>query len=155
MTQQDDRSTEKGSLGPAAMIFAAWIAGTLLFEISALENVRSSTAGEHWGTRASTLGTWTVQRTEVVAPRYAVRTPDQVAKQVSDQYQLEVNRTGGHAQTGLGVVKASIGGNQADRSKVRLSSHESEVQPLGLQLPRMDLPSLSGSDEGQSASEQE
>ena len=54
---------DSGPVLPALLIFGAWLAGTLLFEISVLDDAGSQTATEHWGNRKTVLETWTAAET--------------------------------------------------------------------------------------------
>ena len=62
----DHRQTQKmdsSSISPTLLIFGAWLAGTLLFEISALDDAGSQTATEHWGNRKTAMEKWIAQET--------------------------------------------------------------------------------------------
>lgn len=48
---------------PLLLIFGAWVAGTLLFEISALDEARVPATPEHWGARATVMEKWTASET--------------------------------------------------------------------------------------------
>ena len=155
------RSTEcnsngSGRFAPAALIFAAWVAGTLMFEISALENVRSQSPGEHWGHQATMLKTWTNQETELAAVHSVLKGLNHVAQPQVKPYQVGTNSTARKAQASPLVVNASsISNGLLDSSKIRLSSHETEVHRLGLRLPRMNLPSAGETGQTHSTPEQE
>jgi len=46
--------TATNPISPAVLIFGAWLAGTLLFEISSLEDIGlQSATSDHWGIRAT------------------------------------------------------------------------------------------------------
>ncbi len=54
---------DSSSVPPVLLIFGAWLAGTLLFEISALDDAGSQTATEHWGNRKTAMEKWIAQET--------------------------------------------------------------------------------------------
>ncbi len=58
------RHAESNRILPAALIFGAWLCGTLLFEISALDDVGSRSGGEHWGTHVTMLEKRAVGQTD-------------------------------------------------------------------------------------------
>jgi len=70
--------TATNPISPAVLIFGAWLAGTLLFEISSLEDIglRSATS-DHWGIRATMLPESTAGKTEFAALRSDVGRMDE------------------------------------------------------------------------------
>lgn len=139
------KSAGSGAFASVVLIFGAWVAGTLLFEISALENVRSNSASEHWGNHASLLESWTERQTEVAAVKSTAKALDHIANPLDSQHRdkFAPNTQG----SDLVMNAASVSNSSLGSSAVKLSSHQTEVRQNGLQLPQFDLPSISESDE--------
>ncbi len=109
-----------GPFSSTLLIFGAWLAGTLLFEISSLEDPRSPCASKHWGDQTSMLETWTGQSTE-----FAVLGSDinRVAKPL-----IKPSLVAG-GKSVRDIVNASAAeDNSPTSSKVQLSSHETGEQ---------------------------
>jgi hypothetical protein len=135
----DYNSARTGAIVSAALIFGAWIAGTLLFEISALDNAGSRSASEHWGSRTTIVDTWKARETEFAA----LRGFDGVAEPLANLSRSEVNSKVAATRSNPSVVNAgSVTGRSTESAKVRLSSHQSDVRQRGLRLPRMNFPSM-------------
>jgi hypothetical protein len=67
---------DQSPISPALLIFGAWIAGTLMFEISALDDIGSRSASQHWGSNATMLQQWTPQDTRFQAKGFTTQQRD-------------------------------------------------------------------------------
>ena len=120
-----------GRISPALMILGAWLAGTLLFELTTLDEIGSQSAGEHWGRRAATAQQWAERETEFAVLHRDLDRFDQVAKPISQSRPATAERqSNGQVATAAPAVKS------AAAAAVQLSSHQSP-QRRGFTIPRM------------------
>lgn len=117
---------DQSPISPALLILGAWIAGTLMFEISALDDIGSRSASQHWGSNATMLQEWTPQDTRFQEMRFTTQKRDITEL---DQGVLPGTKAvafaDGQYQANARVVTASSEAKEAPATvAIQLSSHQ-------------------------------